>query len=166
MNNVVLYFLANAYSSFLPVFSAAAAICMFNGQEVACPPQFSNVFEIFGSVILILSLVILIAIAVMIVAAWKIFVKANQPGWAAIVPIYNVVVMLQIVKKPTWWVILTFIPFVNIIIGFIITYELAKIFGKRLGFTIGLILLPIIFIPILGFGKATYMPPADNLSNS
>jgi len=108
---------------------------------------------------------LLVLVVVMIVALWKIFIKANQPGWAAIVPIYNVVIMLRIVQKPTWWVILTFIPFVNIIIGFIITYELAKIFGKRIGFTIGLILLPIIFIPILGFGKATYMSPADNLSN-
>ena len=102
----------------------------------------------------------------MIVAAWKIFVKANQPGWASIIPIYNTVIMLQIVKKPTWWVILIFIPFVNIIIGFIITYELAKVFGKGIGFVFGLIFFPIIFLPILGFGKATYMPPADNLSNS
>src|SRR3989344_2061871 len=165
MNNVVLYFLANAYSSFSPAFNVAAAICVVNSQNVPCP-QSLNFLSPPMLVFLAPLVLLLVAVVVMIVASWKIFVKANQPGWAAIVPIYNVVVMLRIVKKPTWWVILTFIPFVNIIIGFIITYELAKIFGKRLGFTIGLILLPIIFIPILGFGKATYMPPADNLSNS
>ena len=88
---------------------------------------------------------------------WKIFSKAGQPGWAAIIPVYNMVVLLQIVKKPIWWILLLIIPFVNIIIGLIVLYRLARVFGKGIGFTLGLIFLSIIFYPILAFGKSTYM---------
>ena len=151
MNNIASYLLANTYSAFSPSLNMVAAVCRVNGQEVACP-QFLN---ILGPAI---PLVILAVIVFMITAVWKIFTKAGQPGWASIIPIYNLVVMLQVVKKPTWWVILGFIPFVNIIIGLIVVYELAKAFGKGFGYTLGLIFLPFIFYPILGFGKAVYMP--------
>ena len=67
------------------------------------------------------------------------------------------VVLLQIVKKPIWWILLLIIPFVNIIIGLIVLYRLARVFGKGIGFTLGLIFLSIIFYPILAFGKSTYM---------
>ena len=150
MNNIASYLLANTYSSFSPSLNIAAAVCSINGREVACP-QYLN---ILGPVI---TLLILAVIVINVVATWKIFTKANQPGWASIVPIYNMVVMLQIVKKPTWWVILGFIPIINIIIGLIVVYELAQVFGKGLGFTFGLVFLPIIFYPILGFGRAAYM---------
>jgi Ca2+-transporting ATPase len=46
----------------------------------------------------------------MIASMWKVFTKANQPGWAAIVPIYNMLVMLEVAKKPTWWIAMMFIP--------------------------------------------------------
>ncbi|MEI6191244.1 MAG: DUF5684 domain-containing protein [bacterium] len=151
MNNIASYLFASAYSSFSPTLNTAAAVCSVNGQQVACP-QFLN---ILGPAI---PLTILVLAIIMITAVWKIFTKAGQPGWASIVPIYNMVVMLSVVKKPTWWVILGFIPVINIIIGLIVVYELAKVFGKGFGFTLGLILLPIIFYPILGFGKATYIP--------
>lgn len=141
--------LTNAFSAFSPALNAAAAICSVNGQQVACPQGFDFFFP-FG-------LVWLAIVGVMIVASWKIYVKAGQPGWASIVPVYNVIIMLQIVKKPTWWVILFFIPFVNVIIGLIVASKLAQAFGKGFGFTLGLILLPIIFYPILGFGSATYV---------
>jgi hypothetical protein len=102
-------------------------------------------------------LIFLLIIGVlMIVSLWKIFEKAGKPGWAAIVPIYNMVVLLQIIKKPVWWIILFFIPVVNFIMILIVNYHLAKSFGKDIGFAIGLILLPVIFIPILAFGNATY----------
>lgn len=149
--NVTAYLLANTYSAFSPIVNAAAAMCSVNGQQVACP-QFLTVL---GPALLLVFLVLLI---IMIAALWKIFTKAGQAGWASIIPVYNMVVMLQIVKKPTWWVILAFIPLVNIIIGLIVVYELAKVFGKELGFTLGLIILPFIFYPVLGFGRATYMP--------
>lgn len=101
--------------------------------------------------------ILLIIIGVlMIVSMWKIFTKAGKPGWASIIPIYNFVVMLQIAQKPEWWIILMFIPFVNIIIAIIIAVAIAEKFGKTSGFAIGMILLPVVFYPILAFGDARY----------
>ena len=96
----------------------------------------------------------------MIAACWKIFAKAGQPGWASIIPIYNWYILCKIVGRPGWWVILLFIPFVNFIVGIILCIDLAKSFGKGVGFGIGLILLGVIFFPILGFGSAQYQGPA------
>ena len=105
-------------------------------------------------------ILIILAVVVFIIAAmWKIFEKAGQPGWAAIVPIYNCYVLLKIVGKPGWWLLLFLIPIVNYV--FIIwTYNmLSKSFGKEEGFTVGLVLLGIVFFPILGFGDAKYLGP-------
>ena len=96
----------------------------------------------------------------MIASLWKIFTKAGQPGWASIIPIYNVIVLLKIAGKPLWYIILLIIPLVNIVVGILVLIELAKNFGKGVGFAIGLILLPIIFYPILAFGDAKYAPSA------
>lgn len=95
--------------------------------------------------------------ALVIIGMWKVFTKAGKPGWAAIIPIYNLIVLLEIVGKPLWWIILMFIPFVNIVIGIMVAIELAKVFGKGTGFAIGLVLLPVVFYPILGFGDAKYL---------
>ncbi len=91
---------------------------------------------------------------------WKIYVKAGKPGWAAIVPIYNVLVQLEIVGRPWWWLLLLLVPVVDIVIGIIIIFDLAKVFGKGTGFGFGLLLLSFIFIPILAFGDAKYQGPA------
>lgn len=104
-------------------------------------------------------LVYLAILAFMLVAMWKIFTKAGKPGWAAIIPIYNIIVWLEIVGRPMWWVALMLIPFVNIVVAVIITNDLAKAFGKTTGWTFGLILLPIIFYPMLAFGNAKYGGP-------
>ncbi len=109
----------------------------------------------------VFSLLISLAIMVFfIMVGWKIFTKAGQPGWAVLVPFYNIIVMLNIVGKPTWWIILYFVPIANFIIGIIVTLELAKVFGKSTGFGVGLLLLGFIFAPILAFGDATYTEPA------
>lgn len=109
----------------------------------------------------VVSFVILVIVAVVILVAWwKIFTKASKPGWAAIIPIYNVIVLLQIVGRPIWWIILFLIPGVNIIIEIIVILDLAKSFGKGTGFGIGLILLNPIFALILAFGDAEYKGPA------
>ncbi|PYK25738.1 MAG: signal peptidase I [Verrucomicrobia bacterium] len=99
----------------------------------------------------------------MIAACWKIFTKAGQPGWASIIPIYNWYILCKIVGRPGWWVILLLIPFVNFIVGIILCIDLAKSFGKGVGFGIGLILLGVIFFPILGFGSAQYQGSAAGL---
>jgi len=99
---------------------------------------------------------LLVLIFLVIIPYWKIFVKAGKPGWAAIIPIYNILVLLQIIKKPWWWIIMLIIPIVDIVFAVMMMYELAKSFGKGIGFTLGLIFLSIIFIPILGYGSAKY----------
>jgi hypothetical protein len=105
--------------------------------------------------------VIWIAFAVLlIVAMWKIFTKAGEAGWKSLIPIYNLIVLLRVVGRPWWWVLLFLIPFVAFIVWIIVAYDLAKSFGKGAGFTVGLILLPFIFYPILGFGDAAYLGPA------
>ena len=91
-----------------------------------------------------------------VVCMWKIFTKAGQPGWAALVPIYNMIVLLQIAGRPLWWIILLLIPFVNFIILILVMIDVAKAFGKGTGFGIGLALLGFIFFPILAFGNAQY----------
>ena len=105
-------------------------------------------------------------IVVAIVAQWKVFEKAGEPGWACIVPIYNIIVMLNIAKKPTWWIILLLVPFVNIIMILIIYISLAKQFGKGVGFGVGLAFLGFIFFPILGFGDAVYQDGTKELLDS
>lgn len=90
---------------------------------------------------------------------WKIYVKAGKPGWAAIIPIYNVLVQLEIVGRPWWYLLLLFVPVVNFVIGIMIIFDLAKVFGKGTGFGFGLLLLSFIFIPILAFGDAQYQAP-------
>jgi Family of unknown function (DUF5684) len=89
-----------------------------------------------------------------------IFKKADQPVWAAFVPIVNYYFLLKVVGRPGWWLILYFIPCVNIIIGIIVLYDLSRSFGHGIGFTIGLIFLSIIFLYILGFGGSEYRGPA------
>jgi hypothetical protein len=91
-----------------------------------------------------------------IIALWKVFTKAGKPGWAAIVPIYNLIVLLQIANKPAWWVILMLIPFLNFIFMIIVFIGLAEAFGKGVGFALGLVFLGIVFLPILAFGSAQY----------
>ena len=113
-----------------------------------------------GSGIGILGFLISLAFVVFMIASlWKVFTKAGQPGWTAIIPIYNVFVLLQIIGKPWWWLIGFLIPFVNFIVMILVAVELAKVFGKGIGFAIGLIFLPFIFYPILAFGDATYTAP-------
>ena len=104
--------------------------------------------------------VYLVFVVAVLAAFWRVFTKAGEPGWAILVPFYNIIVLLKIVGRPGWWLILAMIPFVNFIFAIIINVDLAKSFGKGVGFAIGLILLSPIFIMILGFGDATYQGPA------
>ena len=115
---------------------------------------------------------LLILGAIYVVANWKIFEKAGQPGWAALIPIYNIIVMLDVQGRPKWWIIWYLIPFVNYVSGVVMfivqCLDYAKRFGKGGGFVAGLILLNPIFLLILAFGGAQYQgvsaaaaPPAD-----
>jgi hypothetical protein len=106
-------------------------------------------------------MIVWLAIAILLIASmWKIFVKAGKPGWAAIIPIYNFVVLCEIAGKPAWWVVLLFVPVVNFIIIIILSIALAKKFGKGTGYGLGLAFLGVIFYPMLGFGSSQYNPNA------
>jgi ABC-type sugar transport system permease subunit len=101
-----------------------------------------------------------------IVGLWKMFQKAGYPGWAAIVPVYNFIIYLKMVGRPTWWlalILLTLIPFagvvVAIVLGIILANDMAKSFGKDASYTVLLFLVPFIGYPMLGFGKAEYKGP-------
>ncbi len=123
-----------------------AAAGLLNGVLVL----FSGFFFLF----------LMAVIAVMIASVWKVFTKAGKPGWVAIVPIYNAVVLLEVAGRPLWWVVLLFIPVVSLVIWIIVAIDLAKSFGKSTGFALGLVFLGFIFFPILGFGPARYLGPA------
>jgi Family of unknown function (DUF5684) len=107
---------------------------------------------------MVLFLVFYLAFIVFIIASvWKTFEKANQPGWACIIPIYSFYVMAKIGGVKNWW--LCFIPIANIYILFVVMIAIAKSFGKDTGFGIGLVFLGFIFFPMLGFGSASYIGP-------
>lgn len=113
-----------------------------------------------GGIGALIMMVFWLAIMVAVIGGlWKTFVKAGQPGWAAIVPIYNLYIMLKITGRPVWWLVLFIIPVVSLIVAIITAVDLAKAFGKGTGFGIGLAFLGFIFIPILGFGDAQYRGP-------
>lgn len=101
-------------------------------------------------------IVALIVFVLYVAAYWQIFQKAGQPGWAAIIPIYNIIVMLRVIGRPWWWILLLLVPFLDIVILVIMYNELSKSFGHGVGFTVGLIFLNIIFAMILGFGSSQY----------
>jgi len=110
-----------------------------------------------GMIVLLIQLAILVLI---IAGIWKVFAKAGQPGWFAIIPIFNLYIMLKIVGRPWWWLILFIIPIVGLIVAIVVSVDLAKSFGKSVLFGIGLALLGFIFYPVLGFGQAQYQGPS------
>lgn len=106
-----------------------------------------------------------------LVCLWIVFRKAGKPGWAAIVPVYNLYVLFEITWGSGIRFLLLLIPIYNIILGIQTQVRLAKAFGKSGGFAAGLIFLPYIFIPLLAFGgaayqgapvKTAYQPPRPN----
>lgn len=161
MNDIVSYLLANTYSSFAPLTNTASAVCSLNGQIIPCEDLagFLGPVIAFGTTMFAIWLIIIV---LMIVAVWKLYVKAGQPGWAAIIPFYNIIVLLRIIGKPWWLIFLMFVPIVNIVYSLVVVYNTAKVFGKGVGYTFGLIFLPFIFYPILAFGDATYTPPTQS----
>ena len=115
----------------------------------------------------------------MIVVSWKIYTKAGKPGWACLIPIYNIVVFFQIVQRPMWWLALFLSPIIGslltavspelggiisllgiivmLVMSIILVLDLAKVFGKNVGFGLGLLFLGIIFMPLLAFSDAKYV---------
>lgn len=105
-----------------------------------------------GGILLISGLISLVGI----VAQWKMFTKAGKPGWASIIPVYNMIVLIQIADLSLVYLLLFFVPIANIYALFKIYISIAHKFGKSTGFGVGMIFLSIIFLPILAFGDAVY----------
>ena len=124
----------------------------FNGTE-----DTTGFFAIFG---LVWGVIYLASVVICIIAMWKLFEKAGKPGWAAIIPIYNLIILIEIVGKPTIWILWLLIPCVNIVFAVWLTNLFSKSFGKSEGYTVGLILLPMVFYPLLAFGDNPYLGPS------
>jgi hypothetical protein len=166
--------------------------------------QDSGIFDSVGDIFLAttlflfcLGIVALIGFVVVTVSQWRIYSKAGQPGWACIIPIYNVLVLLDIIRKPRLWLLYILVAaiiqgiyssmtmdasdantvpltltilnvvasLVSLVLGIRMSHGISTAFGKQVGFTIGLILLPIVFFPILAFGSATYQYQSTSLSS-
>ena len=113
-----------------------------------------------AGVSIVYSIVVIALTVLILVAMWKLFVKAGKPGWGAIVPFYNLYCLFDMSFGNGWLFLLTLVPCVNAVMQIIMYVKLAKAFGKSGGFAVGLIFLPYVFIPILGFGDAEYLGPA------
>lgn len=101
-----------------------------------------------------------LVIAVMTLAAgWRILNKAGLPGWGVLIPFYNAYLLLKASGKPGWWLVLLFVPVINVVVLILVMSGLSRSFGKGLGFTIGLLLLHPLFLMILGFGSAQHVAP-------
>jgi Family of unknown function (DUF5684) len=122
-----------------------------NTQSTALPAWFWPVYGIF--------------ILFMIVAMWKIFVKAGRPGWESLIPIYNLYIMAKISGKDGWWLLRLLIPIAGIYFAVVLIRSFARSFGQGVGFTVGLLFLGIIFYPMIAFGDIKYVGPNGVATN-
>jgi hypothetical protein len=91
-----------------------------------------------------------------IVGMWKVFVKAGIAGWWSLVPIANLWFLAKICGLPGWAGLLVFVPFAGLLFSCYLTYLLGRAFGKSVPYIVGMILLPFIFVPLLGWGRDEY----------
>ena len=104
-------------------------------------------------------LIVFAWLVVALVGMWKLYMKAGKPGWASIVPFYNLYCLYEMAFGNGWLFLLTFVPLVNVVISIVMCFKLAKAFGQGIGFGFGLLFLTPIFMLILGFGGAEYIGP-------
>lgn len=102
----------------------------------------------------------LLAVLASLAGMAQTFAKAGKPRWGAFVPVYNLALLLQVARRPMWWLILFLIPGVNLIVAIVVSVDTARVFGKGTGFGCGLAFLGFVFYPLLGFGDAVYLPTA------
>jgi len=114
----------------------------------------------FGMILVAACVVVGIA---SLIGMWKVFAKAGQPGWAVLIPVYNIIVLLRVAGLPWYWVftpLILIIPFLGWIAYIVwvvwVHHRISTRFGQGIGFTIGLTLLSPIFWLILGFGSSKY----------
>ena len=122
-----------------------------------------NTFKLLITFLLVFIITFLIIYTIKCIAMWKLFKKANTKEIYSVIPIYNKYILYQISGLEGWYIFLMFIPFIGFLItsifNIICNFKLSKSFGKDYAFAIGLLLLPAIFLPVLAFGKSTYIGP-------
>jgi hypothetical protein len=93
-----------------------------------------------------------------VVLGWlRVFPKAGQPAWAALLPFYNVyVLVVGVARLSALWFVLVWVPVIQIVAAILVNVEVAKRFGKSESFGLGLALLGFVFYPVLGFGSDQY----------
>jgi len=109
-------------------------------------------------------MILLAGYVVVLIGMWKVFTKAGQPGWAVLIPFYNIIVLLRVAGLPWYWVFAVFLPIIPIlgvlaymVLAVMCLHRISTRFGQGVGFTIGLTLLSPIFFLILGFGSSKYV---------
>jgi len=108
----------------------------------------------------ILWLLVWLLVILIYVSLWRIYKKAGKPGWGSIIPIYNVILWLEMAGKPAWWIFLFFIPVVNIVLAIKVNIRVAENFGKSAAFGgLGLSFLGFIFCPLLASSEVKYVGP-------
>ncbi len=118
-----------------------------------------DLIHIVGPLAALFFVLLGLAFTVFLIAGiWKMFEKADQPGWGILVPIYNLFLIVRVAGLPGWMFLLLLIPVLNFVAIVIVSLELGKRFSKGVGFTIGLIFLPAVFYALLGFGSDVYTP--------
>ena len=116
--------------------------------------------QVTGAMSSTFMLVMFAIIALMIAAMWQVYERAGEPGWAVLIPIFNIYVLCKVARMSPWWMLTLIIPVVNIIFAFASSFGVAKRFGKGAGYGLGLTLLPFIFWPMLAWGDAEPAPQA------
>jgi hypothetical protein len=133
-------------------------------QQDAATTAISGGLVAMGATMMFVMMAIMV---VFIIALWKVFAKAGQPGWAVLIPIYNAYILLKIAGRPGWWILLFMIPFVNIAIALLVAIDIAKSFGQSAAFGVFLLfLLCGIGYLMLAFGNYRYIGPTGAATRS
>lgn len=140
----------------IPTLISSFTATLLTAPMLAQETEYSASYSSEGHVSPVFWIIWVAVMLLLLISLWKMFTKAGQPGWATLIPIYNLYVMCKIAGRPGWWILLMLIPFVNVIIMIILYVDIAKNFGNSGLFAVGMILLPFIFFPILGLGSAQY----------
>ena len=112
-----------------------------------------------GAILTYVLISALVSYVLVVIPLWAIFTKAGEPGWQALIPIWNTIVLLEIAGKPMWWILLFWVPILGIVLYILMLNGLSLSFGHGAGFTVGLVFLGLIFLYILAFDSSRYQGP-------
>jgi hypothetical protein len=159
------------------MFSSLITFAQQNSVNFEADPEASaalgGALGFAAGVFLVFALFSLLLYLLIVASAAKLLSKAGESWWKALIPIYSNLVFLRVIKRPTWWIVFYIVPWMAwiipeamivsvlilpfLVVAIINSFDLAKAFGRGPGFAIGIILLPLIFLPILAFGNSKYV---------